>query len=96
MSQKLAAILQMSLMENEQVRRRQLIAFAGLFLTMIASLLWVGYLAGKPNTDVRELVVWAVIAIFVAICYGAMALALYISRTIVRLLRTLKGVSEQV
>jgi len=96
MPQKVSAILQTALLENERIRRRQLIAFAGFFLAVCASLLWVGHLASKPTTDVRDLVVWSVIAIIVAICYGAMALALYINRTALRLLRTLKGISEQV
>jgi polyferredoxin len=95
MQQKVSAILQTALMENEKIRRRQVIAFAGLFLAVFTSLVWIGHLAGKPATDVRELIVWSVIAVFVAICYGAMALALYINRTALRLLRTLKGISEQ-
>jgi hypothetical protein len=95
MQPNVSAILQTSLMENEKIRRRQLLAFGVLFLAVSASLLWIGYLASKPSTDVRELIVWSVIAIFVAICYGAMALALYINRTALRLLRTLKGISEQ-
>lgn len=95
MSQEVLGILQRSLMENEQVKRRQLIAFAALFLATISSLLWTGHLAGRPSTDVRELVLWSGIAIFVSIC-GVMALAIYINRTVTRLLRTLKGVSEQI
>jgi len=96
MSQEVLAILQRSLMENEQVKRRQLIASAALFLATVSSLLWIGHLAGRPATDVRELILWSVIAIFVSICYGVMALAIYINRTAARLLRTLKGVSEQI
>jgi hypothetical protein len=96
MSQNTSAILQTALMENEKIKRRQVIAFAGLFLAVFASLVWIGHLAEKPTTDLRELVVWSVIAIVVAICYGAMALALYINRTALRLLRTLKGISEQI
>lgn len=96
MPQNVPAILRISLMENEKIRRRQLIAFAALFLGVFASLLWIGHLAGNPTTDVKELIVWAVIAIIVAIGYGVMALALYINRTAFRLLRTLKGISEQV
>ena len=96
MSHEISAMLQKSLLENEKVRRRQLFAFVGLFITTLSSLIWIGYLAGKPSTDLGELVVWAVAAIFVAICYGAMALALYINRTALRLLRTLKGISEQI
>jgi hypothetical protein len=96
MSQKVSAILQTALMETEKIKRRQVIAFGGLFLAVLASLAWIGHLAGKPTTDVRELVVWSVIAIIVAICYGVTVLALYINRTALRLLRTLKGISEQV
>jgi hypothetical protein len=96
MSQEVIAILQRSLLENERVKHRQVIAFAALFLATIGSLLWIGHLAGRPGTDVRELIVWSVIAIFVAICYGVMALAIYINRTAARLLRTLKSVSERI
>jgi hypothetical protein len=96
MSQEVLAILQRSVLENEQVKRRQLIAFAALFVATLSSLLWISHLAGRPSTDVRELILWSVIAIFVAICYGAMALAIYINRTAARLLRTMKSVSERI
>jgi hypothetical protein len=65
-----------------------------LFLATVGSLMWIGYLAKQANTDVREMVVWSVAAIFVAICYGVMALPLF-SRTVGGLLRTLKSVSEK-
>jgi hypothetical protein len=96
MSQEAIAILQRSLVENEQMKRRQLIAFAALFLAAIATLLWIGHLAAKPKTDLRELVLWSVSAMFVAICYGAMAVAIFVNRTAARLLRTLNGVSERI
>ena len=96
MSQEAIAILQKSLVENEQVKRRQVVAFAVLFLGTISVLLWMGQLADQPGTDVREMILWSVIAILVAICYGAMALAIYINRVMARLLKTLKGVSEQI
>jgi hypothetical protein len=96
MSQEVIAILEKSLVENERVKQRQVIAFGALFLAAIAILLWIGHLASQPSTDVRELIVWSVIAMLVAICYGAMALAIYINRTTARLLKTMKGVSEQI
>jgi hypothetical protein len=96
MSQEAIAILQRSLLENEQVKRRQLVAFAGLFLVTVGSLLWIGHLAAHATTDLRELVLWSVIAIFVAICYGAMAVAIFVNRTAARLLRTFNGVLERI
>jgi hypothetical protein len=41
------------------------------------------------------MVVWWVIATVVAITYGVMALAIYINRTVTRLLHTLQSVSEK-
>lgn len=95
MSKEAIAILQNSLAENERVRRRQVVSFAVLFLATMGILIWIGYLGSKPTADVREMVVWSVIAMVVAISYGVMALAIYINRTMARLLRTLKSVSEK-
>ncbi len=95
MSQEMIAILQRSLVETEKVRQRQWIAFGTLFLATVGSLLWIGHLSGRPSTDVRELIVWAVIAVVVSICYGVMALAIYINRTTARVFRTMQGVAGQ-
>jgi hypothetical protein len=95
MSKEVIAILQNSLNENERVKQRQLVAFAALFLSTLAVLLWIGHLASNPATDLREMLVWAVIAMVVIITYGVLGLALYINRTTERLLRTLKSVSEK-
>ncbi len=95
MSQEVMAILQKSWAENEKVRQRQWIAFGALFLATVGSLLWIGHLAGRLGTDVRELIVWAVIAVVVSICYGVMALAIYINRTAARVLRTIQGLAGQ-
>jgi hypothetical protein len=62
MSKGMVAILQNSLAENEQIRKRQLAAFGVLFLAMSSVLLWIGRLAGQASTDSRTMVVWAVIA----------------------------------
>lgn len=95
MSKEVVASLQNSLAENEQVRKRQLAAFGVLFLAMLSVLLWIGHLAGHASTDIRTMVVWVVIATVVAICYGALALALYINRMAARLLKTLARISGE-
>jgi hypothetical protein len=95
MSKEVIAILQNSLAENERIKRTQLAAFAALFLITFALLLWMGHLTGNPSTDLRELILWSVIAMMVIITYGVVALAIYINRTTARLLRTLKSVSEK-
>ncbi len=95
MSNEISLILRNSLLENERIKRRQRIAFAVLFLAMLAILLWIGHLAGQTSTDLRSLVLWSVIAMVVAVCYGATALAIYISRTTTRLLRTVEHISRQ-
>jgi len=41
------------------------------------------------------MLVWSVIVMVVAICYGALALAIYINRTTARLLKTLAQISRQ-
>jgi hypothetical protein len=94
MSKEVIAILQCSLAENERIKRRQFAAFALLFLATVCVLLWIGYLGGRPTADVREMVMWSVTAMVVAITFGVMALAIYINRTVARLLRTLQRVSE--
>lgn len=52
------------------------------------SVLWIGHIVGQASTDIRTMVVWSVIAMVVAICYGVLALGLYINRTAARLLKT--------
>ena len=94
MSREAMAILQKSLEENERVKGRQIAAFGALFIALLA-VLRIGYLGSHPRVDVREMVVWSVIAMVVAITYGVMGLAIYINGTTARLLRTLKGVFEQ-
>jgi len=95
MSQEVIAILQTSLAENDRIKRRQIVAFAVLFLVTLAILFWIGHLGSNPTTDLREMLVWSVIAMVVIITYGVLALAIYINRTTARLLRTLKRVSEK-
>jgi hypothetical protein len=95
MSKEVIAILQNSLAENERVKQRQVVAFAVLFLSTLAILFWIGHLGSNPSTDLREMLVWAVIAMVVIITYAVLGLALYINRTTARLLRTLKSVSEK-
>jgi apolipoprotein N-acyltransferase len=75
---------------------RQLAAFGVLFLAMLSVLLWIGHLAGQASTDIRTMVVWVVIATVVAVCYGALALALYINRMAARLLKTLARISSAI
>lgn len=94
MSKEVIAILQNSLAENERVKQRQVATFAALLISTLAVLLWIGHLASNPATDLREMLVWAVIAVVVIITYAVLGLALYINRTTARLLRTLKSVSE--
>jgi uncharacterized membrane protein YhaH (DUF805 family) len=69
--------------------------FALLFLATLCVLVWIAYLGTRPAADLREMVVWSVIAMVVAITYGVMALAIYINRTVASLLRTLQSVSEK-
>jgi hypothetical protein len=96
MSKEMVAILQNSLAENEQIRKCQLAAFGVLFLAMLSVLLWIGGLAGQASTDSRTMVVWVVIATVVAICYRALALALYINQMAARLLKTLAHISREI
>ena len=96
MSKEMVAILQNSLAENEQIRKRQLAAFGVLFLAMLSVLLWIGHFSGQASTDIRTMVVWVVIATVVAICYGALALALYINRMAARPLKTLAHIAGEI
>jgi hypothetical protein len=89
MSTEMNTDLQISLAQNERIKRRQLAAFGVLFVALVAILLWVGHLATQATTDLRELIAWAVIATVVAVTYGVLALAIYINRTTARLLRTI-------
>ena len=96
MSREVALILRNSSVENDRIRNRQLIAFAALLLAVLAILLWIGHLAGEPNTDLRNLALWCVIAMVVTVCYAAMALAIHINRTTARMLRTIERISKQI
>jgi pheromone shutdown protein TraB len=92
MSKEINDALQVSLAQNERVRRRQIVAFGMLFIALVGVLVWVGHLATQSATDVRELIVWAVIATVVAVIYGVLALAIYINGTTARLLRTFASI----
>ena len=95
MSKEVVAMLQNSLIENDRIRKRQLVAFGFAFLATLGVLVWIGHLAGQAGTDLRTMLVWIVIAMVVAICYGVLALALYINRTTARLLKTLALISGE-
>ena len=87
----MAAILQDSLAENDRIRKRQLVAFGFAFLATLSVLYWIGHLAGQAGTDLRTMLVWMV----AVICYGVLALALYINRTTARLLKILALISGE-
>lgn len=95
MSKESNAALQLSLAQNERVRRRQFVVFGALFVALAAILFWVERLAAQPTTDLRELIVWALIATVVAVIYSVMALAIYINRTTARLLRTMAALNDE-
>ena len=96
MPSEVTLILRNSLLETDRIKRRQWIAFAVLFLALLAILLWIGHLAGQTTTDLRSLVLWSVIAMIVGVSYGGMALAIYISRTMARMLRTGEYISRHI
>lgn len=96
MSKEVVAILQNSLAENERIRRRQWAAFGVLLVALLGVLFWIGHLAGQAGTDIRTMVVWSVIAMVAAICYGVLALALYINRMAACMLKTLAHISREI
>jgi len=85
-------MLQNYLTENDRIRKRQLLAFGFAFLAL-SVLYWIGYRTGQAGADLQTMLVWIGIAMVVAICYGGLALALYINRTTARLLKTLALIS---
>ena len=88
-------MLQNYLTENDRIRKRQLLAFGFAFLAMLSVLYWIGYRTGQAGADLQTMLVWIGIAMVVAICYGGLALALYINRTTARLLKTLARISRK-
>jgi|SRR5258708_4607480 len=74
----------------DRIRRRQRIAFGALFCALVAVLLWIAYLSGRTQTDIKELVAWSVVTTVVTIVYGVVALAIYISGQVRRVLKAIE------
>ena len=65
-----------------------------MFCVLAALLVWIGHISERPQTDVRELVVWSVITTVFAVVYGAMALAIYINGQVRRILKAIEMIRQ--
>jgi peptidoglycan/LPS O-acetylase OafA/YrhL len=84
------AVMRALLDQVDRIRRRQRITFWAMFCALVALLVWIGYIGERPQTDVKEVVVWSVITTVFAVVYGAMALAIYINGQVRRILKAIE------
>lgn len=89
------AVMQKLLDQVDRMGRRQKIAFGVMFCVLVAVLLWIDHISGRPQTDVKEVVVWSVTATVFAIGYGVITLAIYINRHVRRILKAIELVGTQ-
>ena len=89
------AVMQALLDQVDRMGRRQRIAFGVMFCALVALLLWIGHISGRPQTDVKEVVFWSVISTVFAVAYGVISLAICINRHVPRILKAIEMVETQ-
>ena len=93
MSDEIGMRLWKTLNDVDRIRKRQTIAFAVLFCIVEACLLWLGRLGAIANTDLRQMLLSAVITVLVGVAYVAMALALFVTKMLRKVLKAIEPLS---
>ncbi|MGA1987165.1 MAG: hypothetical protein ABSG72_12940 [Candidatus Sulfotelmatobacter sp.] len=94
MPQETDDILRKSLDEVDGIRKRQTIAFVILVCVMVGMFVWLAYLGANPATDVRKLILFAVLVLFFGMVYVAMALAMVQSKMTLKILKAIELLSK--
>ena len=95
MSQETDNILRKSLDEVDGIRKAQTIAFVILLCVMMGLLVWLSFLGANPATDVRKMILLAVVVLFLGMLYVAMALAMVQSKMTLKVLKAIELLSKQ-
>jgi hypothetical protein len=95
MSQETDNILRKSLDEVDGLRKRQTIVFVILACVMAGMFVWLAYLGANPATDVRKLILFAVLVLFFGMVYVAMAFAMVQSKMTLKVLKAIELLSRQ-
>ena len=95
MSQQAKQFVQKSLCEVDRLRKRQTLAFLLLFGCLVACLTKLGYMSESTAGDLKQMLLWSVLTIVLAIVYGTMALAIYINKsTTKKILKAMEALNE--
>jgi len=95
MFQEADTILRKSLHEVDRIRKHQMITVVVLVFLLAGLLVWLGHVGANPATDVRTMIVSAVIVLFVAMVYVAVVLAMVYSKMTLRVLKAIELLSRQ-
>ena len=95
MTEETESILRKSLNEVDRIRKRQTVNFAGLFCAMVGLIVWLGYMGENPATDVRRMILFAVIVLLFGMVYVAMAHAMVQSKMTLKILKAIELLSKR-
>ncbi|MGA2085064.1 MAG: hypothetical protein ABSG60_06055 [Terracidiphilus sp.] len=95
MTEETESILRKSLNEVDRIRKRQTVTFAGLFCAMVGLIVWLGYMGENPATDVRRMILFAVIVLLFGMVYVAMAHAMVQSKMTLKILKAIELLSKR-
>ncbi len=95
MSQETEIILRTSLDEVDRIRKRQIAAFVFFLCTLLALLIWLGYISESRTADMRKMLLGSVFVLVWAMVYVAMALAMSISRMTKKILQAIELLSKE-
>jgi hypothetical protein len=95
MSQGTDNILRKSLDEVDGIRKRQTVVFVILSCVMVGMFVWLAYLGANPATDVRKVILFAVLVLFFGMVYVVMAFAMVQSKMTLKILKAIELLSKQ-
>jgi hypothetical protein len=95
MSREAESVLCKFLTDVDRIRKRQTTAFVALVCVMLGLFLWLGRVAQNPAADMRQVMLWAVIVLFLGMVYVGMAVAMVQSKMTLRVLKAIALLSKQ-
>jgi bacteriorhodopsin len=95
MTQDTESILRKSLNEVDRIMKRQIVCFGVLFCAMVGLIVWLGYMCENPATDMRRMILLAVIVLLFGMVYVAMAHAMVQSKTTLKILKAIELLSRR-
>ncbi|MGP8174724.1 MAG: hypothetical protein ACLP7O_09280 [Terracidiphilus sp.] len=95
MTQETESILRKSLNEVDRIRKLQIVCFGVLFCAIVGLIVWLGYMGENPATDVRRMILFAVIVLLFGMVYVAMAHAMVQSKMTLKILKAIELLSRR-